>query len=376
MADQDKAQERTEQATPKRLEEARKKGQVARSRELNTLALLLASAFGFLFLGDSIMRGLSELMQQGLRISRANIFNPHAPTIVLQQMVLDALWILTPLLALLTLIALAAPLALGGWSCSTSAMAFRFSRVSPAAGLKRMFGSHGLMELFKALVKFALIGAALLMLLWNNAGEFQHLSFESPESALAHAGNLLAWSFLLIILPLIAVVAVDVPFQLWQHAKQLRMTRQEVRDEMKETDGNPEVKGRIRTLQREMAERRMMAEVPKADVIITNPTHYAVALRYDQGKMGAPRLVAKGCDLIAAEIRRVAAEAGVACVQAPALARAVYHGVDLNREIPAALYTAVAQILAYVYQLKTARNEHGVEPELPDLSIPEEWRRD
>lgn len=239
-----------------------------------------------------------------------------------------------------------------------------------------MFGSHGAMELLKALAKFALIGAMIIALLWGKSGELMHLGIETPGAALAHAGSMLAWAFLLITLPLAVVVMVDVPFQLWQHAKQLRMTRQEVRDEMKETDGSPEVKARIRKLQRELAERRMMAEVPKADVIITNPAHYSVALRYDQGTMRAPRLVAKGRDLIAAEIRRVAVEANVTCVQAPPLARAVYHGVELNQEVPAALYKAVAQVLAYVYQLRMARQEHGVEPDFPDLAIPEEWRRD
>ncbi|MDO9372712.1 MAG: flagellar biosynthesis protein FlhB [Gammaproteobacteria bacterium] len=374
MAANDKAQERTEPATPKRLEEARKKGQVPRSRELNTLALLLTSALGFLMLGGGIAQGLSRLMQQGLQLSRANIFDAHAPTLLFKQTVLDALWLLAPLLGLLTLAALIAPVALGGWSFSPLTM--KGERLSPVAGLKRMFGSHGLMELFKALVKSALIGGAMVMLLWSKAGELQNLGAQPLETALAHAGDILVWSFLVMTLSFAAVVAVDVPFQLWQHGKQLRMTRQEIRDEMKETDGNPETKGRIRSMQREVAERRMMAEVPKADVIITNPTHFAVALRYDQNKMRAPRLVAKGRDLIAAEIRRVAAAAGVTCVQAPALARAVYHGVEINREIPAALYTAVAQILAYVYQLKTARSEHAAEPVLPELVLPDEWRRD
>lgn len=376
MADQDKAQERTEQATPKRLQDARKKGQIPRSRELNTLALLLASAVGFFFLGDGIMQGLSGLMQKGLQISRADIFNMHAPIILFGQAAMSALWLLTPLILLLVLVSLAAPLALGGWTLSTSSMKFKFSRVSPAAGLKRMFGSHGAMELFKALVKFLLIGIMMLALLWSKADELIHLGIETPEAALVHTGNLLVWAFLLITLPLIVVVLADVPFQIWQHTKQLRMTRQEVRDETKETDGNPEVKGHIRKLQREMAERRMMAEVPKADVIITNPTHYSVALRYDQSRMRAPQLVAKGRDLIAAEIRRVGDEAGVMSVQAPALARAVYYGVELNQEVPAALYKAVAQVLAYVYQLKTARKEHSEEPLLPELVIPDEWRRD
>lgn len=376
MAAHEHAQERTERATPKRREEARKKGQVPRSRELNTLALLLTSALGFLVLGGGIARGLIRLMQQGLQPNRSNIFDVHAPTQLFGQAVLHALWLLAPLLGLLTLAALVAPVALGGWSFSPSALGVKWERLNPVAGLKRMFGSHGLMELFKVLVKSALIGGALVMLLWSKAGELQHLGSEPLESALAHAGGILVWSFLVMTLSFAAVVAVDVPFQLWQHGKQLRMTRQEIRDEMKETDGNPETKSRIRSLQREMAERRMMAEVPKADVVITNPTHFAVALRYDQNKMRAPRLVAKGRDLIAAEIRRVAAAAGVTCVQAPALARAVFHGVELEREIPAPLYTAVAQILAYVYQLKTARREHAAEPDLPELVVPEEWRRD
>jgi flagellar biosynthetic protein FlhB len=211
--------------------------------------------------------------------------------------------------------------------------------------------------------------------LWHKAGEFLVLSELSVEGGLTTAAHLIIWSFLMISLGTILIAAIDVPFQLWQHSRQLRMTRQEVRDEMKESEGRPEVKQQIRRLQRELAQRRMMQEVPKADVIVTNPTHFAVALRYDAGKMRAPRVVAKGADLIARNIRTIGAEHRVPVFEAPPLARALFYGAELDQEIPEGLYLAVAQVLAYVMQLRDPRP--GAMPTPPgDLPIPPELRRD
>jgi flagellar biosynthesis protein FlhB len=375
---QNDGQERTEQATPKRLQEAREKGQTVRSREMSTLAMLLMAAGAMFFLGAGLVNNLSALMRGGLHLNRTQVFDPTALTRLFGQSVFDALGALFPFFLLLVVVALGAPLLLGGWSFSGKALAFNWEKLDPIKGLGRLFSWHSGMELIKALVKCALIVAVLMLWLKHNAGAILNLGTEPLNAALAHAVNLLGWAFLMCSSTMIVIAAVDVPFQIWDHAKKLKMTRQEIRDEGKETDGNPQIKGRIRTLQREMAQRRMMAEVPKADVIITNPTHYAVALRYDQSRMRAPRLVAKGAGPIAQRIREVGAEHKVSIVSAPSLARAVYHSTDLNQEIPAGLYLAVAQVLAYVFQLRRRVENPDLQPApLPDdLPIPDDLRRD
>lgn len=373
MAGNDDGQERTEQASFKRLEEAREKGQIARSRELNTLVVLMAAAGGMWFLGNSLMADLAAFMRHALQFERAQVFDSKVPTHALQQSLFNALDIMTPLLICLVLAASLAPLLLGGWSFSAKALRFDAAKLNPIKGLGKLFSAHSAMELVKAIIKCILLGAVTAAWLWQHTQSLLNLSNETVTPALMHAGDLLISAFFIICAGLIIVAAVDAPFQLWNHAKQLKMTRQEVRDEGKETEGSPEVKGRIRTLQREMAKRRMMAEVPKADVIITNPTHYAVALRYDQNKMRAPKLVAKGADLIAQQIRNVGQAAGVQIISAPTLARAVYFHTELEEEIPAGLYMAVAQLLAYVYQLRHGRDAR---PPLPDFPIPEEYKKD
>ncbi|MEQ6342107.1 MAG: flagellar biosynthesis protein FlhB [Gammaproteobacteria bacterium] len=380
MAEKDSGQERTEQATPKRLQEAREKGQIARSLDLNSTVMLLASAGGFLVLGGRITSGLLDSMRHNFHISRENVFNPGAMLQLLEQSVADALTALAPFLVLMIVAALLAPLALGGWSFSSEALGFKWEKLSPLSGLKRIFGPHGLMELVKAFAKFIVLGAAAVVLLWNMAGDFVGLGDEPLPNALGHVASLLGWSFLALSGTMVLIAAVDVPFQIWDHSRKLKMTHQEIKEEFKETDGNPEVKGRIRSQQREMARRRMMAEIPKADVIVTNPTHYAVALRYDPDKMRSPVVVAKGADLIALQIRTVAVTHRIPILSAPPLARALHHSTELNHAIPAGLYLAVAQVLAYVYQLKQRQHSGAQYDETPltmaELPIPDELRRD
>lgn len=380
MAEQDSGQERAEQATPKRLQEAREKGQIARSLDLNSTVMLLAAAGGFLVLGGRITSGLLDSMRHNFRISRENVFNPGAMLQLLEQSVADALTALAPFLVLMIVAALLAPLALGGWSFSSEALGFKWEKLNPLSGLKRIFGPHGLMELMKALAKFFVLGTAAVVLLWKMAGDFVGLGDEPLPNALGHVASLLGWSFLALSGTMVLIAAVDVPFQLWNHSRKLKMTRQEIKEEFKETDGNPEIKGRIRSQQREMARRRMMAEIPKADVIVTNPTHYAVALRYDPDKMRSPVVVAKGTDLIALQIRTVAVTHRIPILSAPPLARALHHSTELNHAIPAGLYLAVAQVLAYVYQLKQRQHSGAQYDETPltiaELPIPDELRRD
>jgi flagellar biosynthetic protein FlhB len=369
---QESGQERTEQPTAKRLRESREKGQVPRSKELNSMALLLAAAGGFLLMGQGMLADLGELLRHGLAIEQARDMSKAAVMEVLVGALQHSLVIIAPMLLWLTVVVIMTPVGLGGWSFSTKAIAFKLDKLDPIKGFGRMFALRGLMELLKVLAKFALVTAISGSVLWSLMDDLLGLGDEPLESALAHVAHLCGWSFLASSCALILIAAIDVPFQLWQHNKQLKMTKQEIKDENKETDGRPEVKGRIRALQQELSRRRMMEQVPKADVVITNPTHFAVALRYDHLNMRAPVVVAKGADLIAAQIRLVADQHDVTIVSAPPLARALYANTEIDREIPAGLYVAVATVLAYVYQLRHAYENGDMPPDQPDdLPIPD-----
>ncbi|MFO8152971.1 flagellar biosynthesis protein FlhB [Thioalkalivibrio sp.] len=376
MAENDTSQEKTEQPTPKRLREAQEKGQVANSRELNTTLVLLAGAGGLLLMGGPIFAGLQEILRRSWTLERELLFDPGALHTMLQMRITEGLVMLLPLFLVLMIAAVLGPVALGGGRFSAKAAAPKWSKLNPGSGLKRIFSLQGLMEFGKTLVKFVLIAAISGALLWQLSDSLIGLGHQPLERGLMHAGYMIGWTFLTLSATLILVALVDVPFQLWNHHKELRMTKQQVKDEFKETEGKPEVKSRIRQTQQEMASRRMMAEVPKADVVVTNPTHYAVALRYDQEGMRAPRVVAKGADLVAAEIRERARAAGVPLFSAPPLARALYFSTRVDQEIPAGLYVAVAHVLAYVYQLRTAGQAGARQPEPPtDLPVPDELQR-
>ncbi len=374
MAENEDGQEKTEQPTQKRLEESRRKGQVARSRELNTMAITLVGGVALTALSGHMGSGLSDIMTSNFRIHRADMFDTGAMLRHLAAAIGDALLMLLPFFAVVAVVAVVSSIALGGFNVSAEALAPKFSKLNPIKGLARVFSAKGLMELVKALAKFLLIGGATLAVLWTLLDDFVALGGMELGPAVAQMGTLIGGSFILIASTLILIALVDVPFQLWDHKRQLKMTKQEVREELKQTEGRPEVKSRIRSLQREMAQRRMMEEVPKADVIVTNPTHYAVALRYDQSSMAAPVVVAKGTDLVAANIRRVATEHQVPIVEAPMLARAIHAHSELGQAIPAELYLAVAKLLAYVFQLRAYHDGVGDRPRPPtvdDLPVPE-----
>jgi len=373
VAENEDGQERTEEATPKRREEARDKGQIPRSRELTTMSMLFVAASTLSVAGSHMVEQLGGIMAKGLSIDRAHVFDSHQLIFHLRDAIADGLWMLVPFFAIMLVTAFAAPLALGGWAFSTEAISFKLDKLNPVTGLKRLFAVRGLVELVKSLLKFLLIGSVGAGLLWHYAPQLAGLGQESLAAGLAHTGRILSWSFLMLSASLILVAAVDVPFQLWDHSKNLKMTRQEIRDEHKNTEGKPEVKAKVRSMQREMAQRRMMAEVPKADVIITNPTHFAVALRYDAERMAAPVVVAKGVELVASQIRTVAVANDVPLFEAPPLARALYYSTDIDQQVPAGLYLAVAQVLAYVLQLKaTARG--GPVPQRPeDIEVPPDF---
>lgn len=365
MAEQD--QERTELPTQKRREEARRKGQIPRSQDLSTACVVLIAGGGLYYLGGSLGNGLHQLMQGGLSLSRDQALDESLAIGQFASEMMSALMVCAPVLGLTLVAALLAPLSIGGWNLSFSALAPDFSRLSPMTGIKRVFSVRGLVELGKAFAKFGLVGLFAALFLWSKSGELLSLGAQPTAAAIGHAVSLSGQGLLTFAAALGLIAAVDVPFQLWQYTQQLKMSRQEIREEMKESEGSPETRGRIRNLQREVASRRMMQEVPKADVVVTNPTHFSVALRYDERKMRAPVVVAKGADEIAARIREVATENLVPIFEAPPLARALYKHVEIGAPIPASLYVAVAQVLTYIYQLRAARRTGEVPPAPPSI---------
>ncbi len=371
MADDSSDQEKTEAATPRRVEKAREDGQVARSRELTTFLLLLGGLGGLWGLGGMLYDQLGTVMEQAFLFERQHAFDSAAMLAHFWVLGERTLFALLPLFVLMTVLALAAPSLLGGLLISAKSLQPQLSKLNPLKGLKRMFSTQALAELGKAIAKSLLVGSVAVFFLKAHIGELMSLAEMPLQQALASALRLAALACGLIVLALIVVVGIDVPYQLWSHAKKLRMSKEEIRRESKESDGDPHVKGRIRAQQQAMARSRMMSKVPTADVIVTNPTHYAVALSYQEGQMGAPRVVAKGAEAVAARIRELGREHGVPLLEAAPLARALYYHVDLDREIPAELYTAVAEVLAWAYRLKRVHEDGGDLPDTPhDLPVP------
>lgn len=363
-------QEKTEQPTPKKIKDAKQKGQVPRSKELNSMTIMVLGAGGLLMMGGFMIDHLSIVMSNGFKLTRAEVFNVESLMVKFDQALSEALSGIAPFLLLMTITALLTPLMIGGWAFSVEAIAFKGDRINPISGLKRIFSSKGLMELVKAMAKFLLVASITVTYLWSNSDEFLGLGFQPLPAALSRGAWLIGQGFLTVSAGLIIIAAIDVPFQLWDHSQKLKMTLQEVRDEMKDTEGKPEIKSKVRQLQQEMAQRRMMDAVPEADVIITNPTHYAIALKYQHENMSVPVVVALGKGLIALRIIEIAQQNEVEIFEAPPLARALHAQCNLNQEIPTQLYFAVAQILAFVFQLRTAHNQGLETPDRPDPYMP------
>ncbi len=369
MAEEEAQQDRTEQPTPKRREDARKKGDVPRSRELTMTGVMLSGASALLLLAGPVGSAVLDAFASGFTIERALLFDADYLPVALAEIGSRSFLGLLPLAVVLLGAVFLGAAVIGGWSFSFKAVAFKTERLNPLKGIKRIFSANGLNELVKAIAKFVLVAAVAVGWLWYSVDDLLLLGRQPIGEAITGALKLCGLSLLVVSLSLIVIAAVDVPFQLWQYQKKLRMTRQQVKDEFKETEGRPEVKSRIRALQQQIATRRMMEELPTADVVITNPTHYAVALKYDEATMGAPRVIAKGKDLIAARIRELADEHKVPLFSAPPLARVLFRTTEIGEEIPARLYTAVAQVLAYIFQVRDSlRGAHGIEPPvLPEI---------
>jgi len=365
--------ERTEPPSARRIEQAREDGDVPRSRELSTCTVLMAAGAGLWFLSGGVVRQISDMLTSVLSMDRATIYDPSLLIMRIGANIGQIMLAFVPFAILLMVAALASPLLIGGWLFSVNALLPNFGKLNPLSGLGNMFSVRALVELLKAVGKSLLVGTVAWLVMSRQVEAMMGLTAEPVEAGTMHLVHLLLTSFIAIVSSLVVIAMIDAPYQMWQYANKLKMTRQELRQESKESDGNPEIKARIRNLQREMARRRMMAAVPTADVVVTNPTHYAVALHYPNGSRGAPRVVAKGSDEVAARIRELAAAHNVPLLEAPALARALHKHTELGDEIPQALYTAVAEVLAYVFQLRAFKKQGGTPPEMPvELDVPPE----
>lgn len=368
--------EKTEEPTAKKTSEARKKGQIARSRELSTTLVLVFSAVTFLLIGGEIATAVFKVTQRTFTLSRDETYDL---THMFQAWGFAFETISGPVLlymVIATIGGIYGNIALGGYNFTWQGAAPKANKLSPIAGFKRMFGVNGLVELLKAIAKFIVVAsAAYVAFIWFQ-DEALHLDLELYPKNLFHAMDMVAWAFLILCCALIPIAAFDVPYQSYKHNKEMKMTKQEVKDERKNSEGDPQVKGRIRRLQYQAAAKRMMQEVPKADVVVTNPTHFSVALKYDQNGNRAPVMVAKGADELAFHIRKIAGAHGVPIVESPMLARAIFHTTEPDNEIPDKLFMAVAQVLAYVYQLKAFKSGKGKRP-VPlakELDIPEDMQ--
>jgi len=375
MAEDDSSQEKTEEATPRRLEKSREEGQVPRSKELTTTAVLLSGTIGLVFFGGGLADKMQNILRYNFQIDRDGMFDPQYMFSQLGASFWEAFLGLIPFFSIVVIAAIAGPVALGGWLFSTKNLAPKLNRMDPLKGLGRMFSVKSLVELVKAIGKVIVVVAVAYFLLKSMQDSLLGLADEGVEQGIVHSIILSMWAAVFLSAATIIIALVDIPFQIWDHSKKLKMSRQDVRDEMKDTEGKPEVKSKIRQMQLEMAQARMMASVPEADVVITNPTHYSVALKYDPETMETPLLLAKGVDFKALKIREIAKQYKIDFIEAPLLARAIYNTTELEQEIPAGLYVAVAQVLAYIFQLREFRKGRGERPNYPrTLDIPDDMQ--
>jgi flagellar biosynthesis protein FlhB len=373
MAESEMGGEKTEDPSARRLQEARERGQIPRSRELTIFATMIGGSATLMAIGGSLATHMSQMMRRGLSIDEQALSDTHSMVVSLDAAALSAVKALVPLFGSLIGLILLASVILGGWNFSPTALAPDFSRMSPLAGIKRVFGLQGLSELGKALLKLLLVGGVCAGIVSWLFGDVLALGHMTPRAAVGRGAGLLSTAFIWLCASLALVAIVDVPLQLFQFKRALKMTRQEVRDEAKELDGRPEIKQRIRQMQQTLARRRMMHKVPTADVVLVNPTHFAVALKYDPLKMRAPQVLAKGADLVAQNIRRIAEENRVPVFESPKLTRALYKSTDLNKEIPTGLYVAVAQVLSYIFRVRTLNPTLAARMVRPDPTVGDEY---
>ena len=367
--------EKTEEPTARRLEKAREEGNVPRSQDLGAAAVMITSVAALFMMGPWLLSHLSAIFASGFVIDRRDIFSPNVGITRFYELGFESFLLIVPLLAITLVVAILASSAMGGLNFSWKAITPKASKLSPLQGIKRMFGLKSVVELVKSIAKFSLVGGVLAYEIWDFSDDLIALGAMSLEPALAKAGEMIGWTILLVTASLVVIAAIDVPYQSYEFTKRMRMTKQEIKDEFKDIEGSPEVKGQIRRKQREMAEQRMMDQVKDADVVITNPEHFSVALVYDPESDGAPIVVAKGVDHVALRIRNEAKEHGVVQVEIPPLARALYFTTEIDQTIPEDLYYAVAQVIAYVFSLASVRRD-GQTAGKPNPEIPANFRFD
>ena len=369
---EDSDAEKTEPASGKRLEEARRKGQVPRSQELGSFAIMITGLMALVALGPPLAIAMEDIIKRELVFNHAAVADPQQMLIHLSRAAMQTLKVFLPIAGACAAVAIINPMAIGGFLISVEAIAPNFGRLNPATGIGRLFSIRALVDAGKAILKTVLIGGVAFLVLWHEKEQFLQLIVMPTETGMAYVLEMVRHTLLLTMGAMGFIAAIDVPYQLWDYYRNLRMSKEEVKQESKESEGDPQIKARIRQMQRQAARRRMMQQIPKADVVVTNPTHYAVALQYNE-RMRAPKVVAKGSYLLAQRIIELAQENKVVVIRTPPFARALYHHTDLDEEIPAALYTAAAEVLAYIYQLQTWQSKGGERPKLnDDLPVPSE----
>ena len=372
MATQD-AQDRTQPASPRKLKKAREEGQIARSRDLGHFCAIAAGGAILVTCAPLLSDWMRQMLMQGLRFDGASVREPGFMGARLFEMTISLLWVVVPFGFVMAATGVIGGVAMSGWNWTLKALLPRFDKLNPATGLIGLVSKDKLIDALKGSVLALVLGTIGALYFRSHIDDFSGLLTLPLPAAIEHAVHTLLGGLTLLLLALAAFAMIDVPLQHFQHAQRLKMSHAELKQERRELEGNQEVKAKVRAIMRETTRRRMIAAVPTADLVVMNPTHYAVALKYDDGRMGAPRVVAKGADLLALKIRDTATDAKVPVLQAPVLARALYAHAELDREIPAALFAAVAQVLAYVYQLRAALKGHVAMPAaLPELNVPEE----
>ena len=360
-------------ASPKKLKKARSQGQVSRSRDLGHFVALVSAAALLFTLSPVLADWLKQLVMQSLSFDRGAIQSTDFMGAQLQRMTVRLLYVLVPIFGVMTATGIASNVAVGGWNWTLEPLIPKFGKLNPMVGLPAIFSTSKLVNAFKGCALAIVLGTIGALYLKAHVSEFAAALAMPLEAGIAYSARAMVGGMVLLLLVLAACALIDVPLQRFQYAQSLKMSHAELKQEQKESEGSKEVKGKMRARMRQMAKRRMMAAVPTADLVVMNPTHYAVALKYDDKVMGAPRVVAKGLDLLAMSIRDLAEQSHVPVLQSPALARALYAHAELDREIPAALFAAVAQVLAYVYQLRAALAGHGAMPQaVPELEVPPE----
>jgi flagellar biosynthesis protein FlhB len=372
MASQD-AQDRTQPASPRKLQKAREEGQVARSRDLGHFVAIAAGGALLVTCAPLLSNWMKNMLMQGLRFDSTSVQSPGFMGARLLELTISLLWVVIPFGLVMAATGVVGSIAISGWNWSWKALMPRIDKLNPLTGVLNLLSKDKLIDALKGSALALILGAIGALYFKSHVDDFSGLLTMPLAAAIEHGMHTLLGGLTLLLLALAAFAAIDVPLQKHQHAQRLKMSHAELKQEHRELEGNQEVKAKVRAMMKQASRRRMIAAVPTADLVVMNPTHYAVALKYDDGRMGAPRVVAKGADLLAMKIRDTATVAKVPVLQAPALARALYAHAELDREIPAALFAAVAQVLAYVYQLRAALKGHVAMPAaLPELNVPAE----